>query len=160
MGYFYDLAKLGLDRDRRKAFHLYSLAAIQGNYVAQYNLALLCKVGDRSYGRQILTFIQSGETLGAPDERRAFDLLTMAAAQGYPQASYSLGLMHEKGVGVKEDRVKAFALFKIAAKKGVPEAQLKLGLCYEIARGVRQNLPYVIPLSRGYFPPNLRQGEL
>jgi len=44
LGYLYDVGKLGLEPNLKNAFRLYTLAAAQGNYVGQYNLALMYKV--------------------------------------------------------------------------------------------------------------------
>ena len=38
-----------------------------------------------------------------------------------------LGLLHEKGLGVKQDFSKALAYYRKAAKQGIPEAESNLG---------------------------------
>lgn len=70
----------------------------------------------------------------------AFKELNVLAQQGYVLAQYNLGVMYERGQGVKQDYFKAVEWYTKAAQQGKAEAQYNLGVMYENGRGVRKNL--------------------
>ncbi|MEI6208112.1 MAG: tetratricopeptide repeat protein [Desulfuromonadales bacterium] len=61
---------------------------------------------------------------------------------------YMLGVMFEKGQGVKTDFVEAAAWYLKAADKGSAAAQYRLGRLYERGQGVEQNRDEAIKLYR------------
>ena len=66
------------------------------------------------------------------DYKKAVALYQKAADQGDVSAQYNLGLMYDKGKGVKQDDFKA-------ADQGYTDAQYSLGVMYDNGEGVRQN---------------------
>ena len=69
----------------------------------------------------------------------AFKLWLPMAEQGYAQAQGGLGMMYERGLGVKQDDFKAVNWYRKAAEQGDADAQLNLGAMYAIGRGVKQD---------------------
>lgn len=62
------------------------------------------------------------------------------AEQGVASAQFYLGVMHEKGRGVRQDYQTALMWFRKAAAQGYIGPQSNLGLLYERGRGVRKDL--------------------
>jgi TPR repeat protein len=62
------------------------------------------------------------------------------AEQGVASAQFYLGLMHEKGRGVRQDYPTALMWFRKAAAQGYVGPQSNLALMYERGRGVRKDL--------------------
>jgi len=54
-------------------------------------------------------------------------------------AQYNLGIMYEKGQGVKQNYVIAAQFYEKAANQGDVSAQSKLGFMYVKGQGVKQN---------------------
>ncbi|MEZ4244856.1 MAG: tetratricopeptide repeat protein [Nitrospira sp.] len=71
---------------------------------------------------------------------KAARLFSPLAEQGVASAQFYLGLMHEKGRGVRQDYPTAVTWFRKAAAQGYAGPQSNLGLIYERGRGVRQDL--------------------
>ena len=71
---------------------------------------------------------------------QAARLFSPLAEQGVASAQFYLGLMHEKGRGVRQDNLTALTWFRKAAAQGYPGPQSNLGLMYERGRGVRKDL--------------------
>jgi hypothetical protein len=71
---------------------------------------------------------------------KAARLFSPLAEQGVASAQFYLGLMHEKGRGVRQDYQTAVAWFRKAAAQGYAGPQSNLGLIYERGRGVRKDL--------------------
>jgi TPR repeat protein len=59
--------------------------------------------------------------------------------QGDIVGQNNLGLMYEKGLGVKKDYVKAVKWYTESADQGYDIAQYNLGLMYEYGYGVKKN---------------------
>src|SRR5262245_40794964 len=77
---------------------------------------------------------------GVPkDWKRAFTLMSEAAAVGHIRAQGTLGSYYYYGIGVRPDRAKAFRNYEAAALAGDSDAQYDLGLCYRDAVGTRRN---------------------
>lgn len=62
------------------------------------------------------------------------------AEQGVAAAQFYLGVMHEKGQGVRQDYPTALTWFRKAAAQGYAGPQSNLALLYERGRGVRKDL--------------------
>jgi len=71
---------------------------------------------------------------------QAARLFSPLAEQGIASAQFYLGLMHEKGRGVRQDYPTALTWFRKAAAQGYVGPQSNLGLMYERGRGVRKDL--------------------
>lgn len=71
---------------------------------------------------------------------QAARLFSPLAEQGVASAQFYLGLMHEKGRGVRQDNPTALAWFHKAASQGYAGPQSNLGLMYERGRGVRKDV--------------------
>ena len=71
---------------------------------------------------------------------QAARLFSPLAEQGVASAQFYLGLMHEKGRGVRQDYPTALTWFRKAAAQGYAGPQSNLGLMYERGRGVRKDL--------------------
>ena len=73
------------------------------------------------------------------DYTQAARLFSPLAEQGVASAQFYLGLMYEKGRGVRQDYSTALVWFRKAAGQGYPGPQNNLGLMYERGRGVRKD---------------------
>jgi hypothetical protein len=71
---------------------------------------------------------------------QAARLFSPLAEQGVASAQFYLGLMHEKGRGVRQDYPTALTWFRKAAAQGYAGPQSNLALMYERGRGVRKDL--------------------
>lgn len=71
---------------------------------------------------------------------QAARLFSPLAEQGVASAQFYLGLMHEKGRGLRQDYPTALTWFRKAAAQGYVGPQNNLGLMYERGRGVRKDL--------------------
>jgi TPR repeat protein len=67
---------------------------------------------------------------GVPkDEKKAFELMKSAAAQGHADAIGGVGYFYSNGVVVDKDDKQAVEWFRKGAEKGSAKAQLNLGKC-------------------------------
>lgn len=71
---------------------------------------------------------------------KAARLFSPLAEQGVASAQFHLGLMHERGRGVRQDYQTALSWFRKAAAQGYAGPQNNLALIYERGRGVRKDL--------------------
>lgn len=74
------------------------------------------------------------------DYTQAARLFGPLAEQGVAAAQFYLGLMYEKGRGVRQDHSTAQTWFLKAAAQGYAGPQNNLGLIYERGRGVRKDV--------------------
>ena len=74
------------------------------------------------------------------DYTQAARLFTPLAEQGVAAAQFYLGLMYEKGRGVRQDHSTALTWFLKTAAQGYAGPQNNLGLMYERGRGVRKDI--------------------
>ena len=65
--------------------------------------------------------------------------MALFANQGNVDAQYNLGVMYEKGEGVRQDYRKAIEWYEKSANQGYAAAQYNLGLMYYQGKGVRQD---------------------
>ena len=84
-------------------------------------------------------FQQGLEATKRGDYQTAFKLWLPLAEQGDAQAQFNLGLMYDKGQGVKQDDVEAVKWYRKAAEQGLAQAQLNLGNMYRTGEGVKQD---------------------
>ena len=62
------------------------------------------------------------------DYKTSYKLIFPLAEKGFAQAQYNLGVMYEKGKGVKRNHKKAVKWFRLAAKQGLARAKEKLNI--------------------------------
>jgi len=100
-------------------------------------------------------------TVSRPSEAAYFDgmeayrqndfktaLREFKASDDDAKSYYMLGIMFEKGEGVKTDYAEAAAWYLKAADKGDPAAQYRLGRLYERGQGVEENRDEALKLYR------------
>ena len=86
------------------------------------------------------------------------------AEKGVAQAQYNLGVMYEKGKGVKQNHRKAKKWFSLAADQGLIQAQTTLASMYHEGEGVLINQEaaivsgIILPQNRGMLMPNISWG--
>ena len=108
-----------------EAFRLWSIAAEQGNAVAQCELAACYSNGKG---------VEQNKNEMVKWERKA-------AEQGYAKAQYYLGNSYAVGAGdLAQNYEEAIKWYRKAAEQGYAEAQNWLGLCYWDGKGVEKNL--------------------
>ena len=73
------------------------------------------------------------------DYAAALRLSLPLAEQGDVAAQYRLGVMYDKGEGVRENDTEAVKWYRLAAEQGAFEAQEQLAWKYEEGEGVPQN---------------------
>jgi len=104
-------------------------------------LVLICLSG---IGPESVIAAQSSEeaefAYDRGDYTQAARIFTPLAEQGVASAQFYLGLMHEKGRGVRQDHSTALTWFLKAAAQGYAGPQNNLGLMYERGRGVRKDV--------------------
>lgn len=104
----------GVDKDFRRARHLFSIAAKGGDNDAKCNLALMYQKG-----------------MGVPvDNRKALALYMSAANAGSARGYYGAGYHYYKGLGVNQDYTKTVDLLEKGAEKGHSGCDLLLGSYY------------------------------
>lgn len=62
------------------------------------------------------------------------------AAQGEPRAQFAIGLIYDKGKGVRQNKETAVNWYRKAAEGGLPRAQYSMGMRHARGEGVTQNL--------------------
>ena len=90
-----------------------------------------------------LIFILALGLAGCADREtpeQKFTYLEKQATAGDVAAWYSLGLMHEHGIGVAQDYCQAALCYRKAAEKGQVQAQYRLGSLYYHGQGVPRDL--------------------
>lgn len=118
---------LGVKQSNQNALYYYQLAAIEGEYMAQYSLGM-------GYLRGELGLEQSSE--------KAVYYLELAANQGSPHAQYYLGECYENGIGVIKSIDKAVFYYTCAAKQDDELAQYSLACINDQARKYEEAFHY------------------
>ena len=104
-------------------------------------LVLTCAVGTSPRSVMAADSLEEAEFAYERGEyTKAARLFGPLAEQGVASAQYYLGLMHEKGRGVRQDYPTALTWFRKAAAQGYAGPQSNLALLYERGRGVRKDL--------------------
>lgn len=73
------------------------------------------------------------------DADTAYRLLAPLAEQGESKAQLYIGIMHEKGHGVRKESLEAVWWYRKAAEQGNDQAQNNLGVMYRNGQGVKQD---------------------
>jgi TPR repeat protein len=89
--------------------------------------------GDARAQHELATLLIAGDPSQAENAANWF---REAAIQGLPNAQYNLGVLYERGLGVREDETRALLWYHSAAEQGHPLAQYNLGVLYAAGRGV------------------------
>lgn len=104
-------------------------------------LVLTCAAGTSSRSVVAANSLEEAEFAYERGEyTQAARLFSPLAEQGVASAQFHLGLMHEKGRGVRQDYPTALTWFRKAAAQGYAGPQNNLALMYERGRGVRKDL--------------------
>jgi len=104
-------------------------------------LAVTCTVASSPQSVMAAGSIEEAEfAYDRGEYTKAARLFSPLAEQGVASAQFYLGLMHEKGQGVRQDYQTAVTWFRKAAAQGYVGPQNNLGLIYERGRGVRKDL--------------------
>ncbi|MCX8664824.1 MULTISPECIES: tetratricopeptide repeat protein [unclassified Gilliamella] len=98
-------------------------------------------------------FGQNGYTKDYDQAKKWFEA---SAKQGYTSSQYNLGLMYNKGEGVKRDYKKAIMYYEQAAQANFIRAQNNLGLIYYEGKAVPQDLDK----AKLWFEKAANQGHL
>ena len=77
--------------------------------------------------------------LEAGSYETALSIFQKLAKAGNANARFKIGIMYERGLGVKKDDADAYKWYLQAAKQGHAEAQLGVGLMYKRGRGVSKD---------------------
>jgi TPR repeat protein len=80
------------------------------------------------------------ESLQKKDYKEAAEWFQKSAERGNAKAKNNLGLMYEKGLGVKKNEREAAKWYRKAAEQDFAIAQYNLGLMYEFGLGVKEDL--------------------
>lgn len=89
------------------------------------------------------------------DYRTAAHDLQALAKKGEAKAQYRLGVLYDKGQGLRQDRAKAAQWYMKAAQQGYIPAQYNLAILYYNGEGVEQDLVMAyawlqVSVARGY----------
>lgn len=109
MAWLYQMG-LGVEKNERKSFELYQLAAKQNNAVAQNNLGVMYEKG----------------IVVRTDKKKARALYELSAKNAYRFGQFNFANMLFDGVGGRQDKAAALIWYKKAAKQQVKQAQEKL----------------------------------
>lgn len=104
-------------------------------------LVLICEAGTSSRFVLAATSLEEAEFAYERGEyTQAARLFGPLAEQGVASAQFYLGLMHEKGRGVRQDYPTTLTWFRKAAAQGYAGPQNNMALMYERGRGVRKDV--------------------
>lgn len=145
----------GVGKDFGKAFQYFKLAAQHGNDRAEYELAKCYQTGvgvtpDQIQALQLYKASAEhgnvsamnmlagiyGDSSNSEHQVLALRYHKQLAKKGYSESLFSVGVCHDKGIGVTPNPVIAAAYYQMAADKGCRDAQYNLGHCYQFGKGV------------------------
>ncbi|RHZ77469.1 hypothetical protein Glove_177g108 [Diversispora epigaea] len=147
---------LGVERDTKKAFQIYSKVANERSHIALKNMAYCyynglgvekneekafetylksAEKGNIAAQSIVSTFYQNGFRI-TKDEAKGFQLHMKSALAGNVYAMCNVGYCYNDGIGVGKDEKEAFKWFLKAAEKELNSAQHNLGCCYEYGQGI------------------------
>lgn len=157
LGYMYLYGENGVERDEKKAFRYYSMAAAQEDKIAVNNLGSLyySGIGTEKNVNKAVEMFDKAARLGNGEaainlafiyltsssnisNQRIFELLQQAANTGNITAQYMVGYSYYRGFAVQKNYKKAFDLIKQAAVS-FDEAQYELAQRYINAEGTPRN---------------------
>jgi TPR repeat protein len=122
-------------------------------WIKALDLGLLDQVEEGNAWAQLLKgMFRHAEDKDYASAKRYYEL---AAEQGNALAQHNLGLLYEKGIGVRQDSDKAKEKYELAAAQGHANAQCSLGGLYLGGKGV----PKDYERARHYFELAAEQGH-
>lgn len=123
LGLIYEFGLHGVDKNLKKSFKWYLLAAQQGEPISQY---------------QVSRMLLDGRGV-AENRDQGMEWLQKSAIQDNPDAQLLLGVLYLEGDSVLQDYQKAFNFLDRSAKKGNSRAQAVLGTLYFEGKGIEKN---------------------
>ncbi|MCK5843743.1 MAG: sel1 repeat family protein, partial [Victivallales bacterium] len=157
LAYRYENGK-GVEKNSKKAFEYYNMAAGAGLPMAQSKLGDFFAFGYPGVERDIpeakkwyaraalgknakaLFYLGTFALQGIGEKRdvvKAAKLFILGARMGEPHAQYNLAKFHLKGEGVPKDLAVAAYWFRKAALQGDPKAQRELAFCLIQGKGIK-----------------------
>ncbi|RHZ70142.1 hypothetical protein Glove_275g105 [Diversispora epigaea] len=150
---------IGVEKDLKKGFQIYSKAADKGSNRALncmaycYHNGLGVEKHDKKAFELYLKSAEKGnlvaqsnvgfcyeEGIGITiDETKGFQCQIKSACAGSIDAMYNVGHSYDNGIGVDKDEKEALKWYLKAAEKGYPIAQNYLGNFYETSYGIDRN---------------------
>ena len=88
-------------------------------------------------------YLFGGQLVNSATRRQVVTTCNTAAQDGDASAQFDMGLMHELGLGLKQDFNKAASWYKQGAEQGHSKAQNNLAAMYERGWGVEQSMEQV-----------------
>ncbi len=158
----YHRGELGVRRNRNKATHWYFAAAVDGDPVAQTEMARRCERGSgieqdeqaacqwlrkaagKKHGPALVAlgdYYAQGRAGLDEDPEAAYEYYRQAAFVGDADGQDRLGDCLRRGYGCFEDPREAFEQYRKAAAQHLPQAQTHVGVCFEEGIGRPQD-PY------------------
>ncbi|RHZ70117.1 hypothetical protein Glove_275g11 [Diversispora epigaea] len=147
---------IGVEKDLKKGFQIYSKVAYEGSHVALNNMGYCYGMGfgvEKHGKKAIELYLKSAakgnlvalsnvdlyyeEEIGG--KVQGFQYRIRSARTGNISALYNVGYCYENGIGVGKNAKEAFKWFLKSAEKGYPLAQYNLGDCYETGYGIDRN---------------------
>lgn len=170
IAFAYYFGQHGVLQDYAEAAKWYERAALQGNAMAQHNLALMYARGegvvrnpDMAYfwykkaalqgepsAQNNLACMYYDGTLGGKNYFKAVKWYKKAAKQGDAMAQKNLGQMYAAGIGVRKRPKKAFQLFSFSAHQGNYLAQNLVAEAYYNGRGCKKDLYEAAQIGRAH----------
>ena len=156
------------EKQYKKAFEFYKLAAEANNFEAIYRLGTYYYYGKgvtQDYSESVKWYLIAAEQGYAPaqsslgrcyvygegvikDEVEAVKWFRKAAGKGYAKAQFNLGVCYEKGTGVAKNEAEAIKWYRKATEQELADAQFNLGVCYDKGYGVEENPLQAVELYR------------
>jgi uncharacterized protein len=134
---------LGVPKDLVLAHVWSNLASVNGEAGATRKRAAIEAAMKRDQIAEATTHLATMYLRGrgvAADPKRAVQLFTRAANQGFAIAQFELAECYDKGTGVPQDPLRAAEWYEKAARQGNDRAQASLGYLYDVGIGVQQNM--------------------
>ncbi|RHZ81793.1 hypothetical protein Glove_117g171 [Diversispora epigaea] len=148
---------LGVEKDTKKAFQIYSKLADKGSLMALNTVAYCYDNGlgvEKNEEKVLELYLKSAEkgslvaqsNVGVcygmgikKDEAKGFQWIMKSALAGNITAMYNVGCSYNIGIGVSKDEKEAFKWHLKAAEKGFSMAQYNLGHFYKHGDGINRD---------------------
>ncbi|RHZ84314.1 hypothetical protein Glove_83g89 [Diversispora epigaea] len=139
---------IGIEKDLKKGFQIYSKAADVGSHIALNCMAFCYQNG---FGVQKC-------------DKKALELYLKSAKKGNILAQSNFGWCYENGIGITIDQCKGFQCYIRSARAGNINAMYNVGCCYYCGIGVgkyeRESLRwYLKAAEKGYSMAQYYSGE-
>ncbi|MBY6092515.1 tetratricopeptide repeat protein [Maritimibacter alkaliphilus] len=164
LGQLYDEGA-AVTQSYESAAEWFALAAEQGHAAALNMLGRYrhSGLGGQQDSAEALRLLQAAATAGLPEHifdyataleatgnaAAAASLYRQAADAGHLEATVSLGVLFQSGIGVAQDLAMARSLFERAANQGNPRAMNNLGVMFARGEGTTQDYARAVALFEG-----------